>query len=122
MQENLPTTGGQDHSSPPVAADMLIVLCTFPDLETARRISTEIITENLAACVNLIPSVESIYRWEGKIEKSNEVLAIFKVSVVGFKKLEAELLEMHPYETPEIIGIAADQVSLGYLKWVLGPG
>lgn len=56
---------------------------------------------------------------EVKIEKSNEVLAIFKVSVAGFKKLEAELLERHPYETSEIIGIAADQVSLGYLKWVL---
>jgi hypothetical protein len=54
MQENLQSTVGQDHSSPPVAVDMLIVLCTFPDHETARRISKEIITENLAACVNLI--------------------------------------------------------------------
>jgi periplasmic divalent cation tolerance protein len=120
MQENLQSTGGQDHSSPPVAADMLIVLCTFPDAETARRICSEIISANLAACVNLIPAVESIYRWEGKIEQASEMLAIFKVAATGFKDLETELLEKHPYETPEIIGIAPDQVSEGYLKWVLG--
>jgi len=118
MQENLQSTGGQDHSSPPVAADMLIVLCTFPDQETARRISKEIISENLAACVNLIPAVESIYLWEGKIEQANEVLAIFKVAAAGFKNLETALLEKHPYDTPEIIAISADQVSEKYLKWV----
>ncbi len=120
MQENLPSTGGQVLSSPPVAADMLIVLCTFPDAEIARRISKEIISEHLAACVNLVPGVESIYRWEGNIEQANEVLAIFKVNADGFKDLENELLEKHPYETPEIIGIAPDQVSDGYLKWVIG--
>jgi len=119
MQENLQSTGGQEHSSPPVAADMRIVLCTFPDQDTARRISKEIISENLAACVNLIPAVESIYRWEGKIEQANEVLAIFKVSTVGFENLEKLLLEKHPYDTPEIIAIVPDQVSEGYLKWVL---
>lgn len=120
MQENLQSTGGQGHSSPPVAADMLIVLCTFPDAETARRICSEIISANLAACVNIIPAVESIYRWEGKIEQASEVLAIFKIAAIGFKNLETELLEKHSYETPEIIGIAPDQVSGEYLKWVLG--
>lgn len=103
----------------PVAADMRIVLCTFPDAETARRISTEIITEHLAACVNLIPNVESIYRWEGKIERSNEVLAIFKVLAAGFKDLEKCLLEKHPYDTPEIVAVTPDQVTEKYLKWIL---
>ena len=120
MQENFQSTGGQDHSSPPVAADMLIVLCTFPDAETARRICSEIISANLAACVNLVPGVESIYRWEGKIEQASEVLAIFKVSKAGFSDLEKYLLEKHPYDTPEILSIAPDQVSESYLKWVLG--
>jgi periplasmic divalent cation tolerance protein len=120
MQENLQSTGGQDHSSPPVAADMLVVLCTFPDQETARCISKEIISANLAACVNLIPAVESIYRWQGKIEQSSEVLAMFKVAISGFKNLEKKLLEKHPYDTPEIIAIVPDQVSEKYLKWVLG--
>ena len=120
MRENLQPTGEPDPNGSPVVAGMLIVLCTFPDVETARRISTEIISENLAACVNLIPAVESIYRWEGKIEQASEVLAIFKVAAKGFKKLETNLLEKHPYDTPEIVGIAAHQVSDGYLKWVLG--
>ncbi len=120
MQDNLQSTGGQVHSSPPVAADMLVVLCTFPDADAARRISTEIISENIAACVNLIPAVESIYRGEGKIEQASEVLAIFKVSAAGFKELENKLLDKHPYDTPEIIAISPDQVSEGYLKWVLG--
>ncbi len=120
MQENLQSTGGQDHSSPPVAVDMFIVLCTFPDVETARQISTEIISSNLAVCVNLIPGVESIYRWEGKIEQASEMLAIFKVTAAEFKELENALLEKHPYDTPEIIAISPDQVSEGYLKWVLG--
>jgi len=119
MQKNLQSTGGQANPSPPVIADMLIVLCTFPDAETARRISTEIISGNLAACVNLIPGVESIYRWEGMIEQASEVLAIFKVSTSRFKNFEKKLLEKHPYEIPEIIGITADQVSEGYLKWGL---
>jgi periplasmic divalent cation tolerance protein len=120
MQENIQSTGGQNHSSPPVATDMLIVLCTFPDQDTARSISKEIISENLAACVNLVPGVESIYRWEGKIKQAAEVLGIFKVAVNGFKNLKNSLLEKHPYDTPEIIGIAPDQVSEGYLKWVAG--
>lgn len=119
MQENLQPTGGQGDSSPPVAADMRLVLCTFPDQEIARTISKNIITNNLAACVNLIPSVESIYRWEGKIEQSSEVLAIFKVSAIAFDGLEMELLEKHPYDTPEIVSITPDQVSKGYLEWVL---
>lgn len=118
MQENLQPTGGQGHSSPPVSADMRIVLCTFPDAETARHIAKEIVSENLAACVNLVPGVESIYRWEGKIEQASEVLAIFKVATAGFKNLEKALLEKHPYDVPEIIGIVADEVSEGYLKWV----
>lgn len=105
----------------PVDADMRIVLCTFPDVETARHISTEIITENLAACVNLIPNVESIYRWEGKIEQSNEVLTIFKIKASGFKNFEKYLLENHPYDTPEIVAICPDQVSEKYLKWVNSP-
>lgn len=118
MQENLQPTGGQGHSSPPVAADIRIVLCTFPDAETARHIAKEIISENLAACVNLVPEVESIYRWEGKIEQASEVLAIFKVAADGFENLEKVLLEKHPYDTPEIIAISPDKVSEKYLKWV----
>ncbi len=119
MQENLQSTGGPNPSGSPVVVGMLIVLCTFPDAETARRISKEIILENLAACANLIPNVESIYQWEGKIEQSSEVLGIFKVVSSGFTRLEDFLLENHPYDTPEIVGISPDRVSDKYLKWVV---
>ena len=98
---------------------MRVVFCTFPDAETAQRISTQIISENLAACVNLIPGVESIYRWEGKIEQASEVMAIFKVSAAAFEDLKENLLDKHPYDTPEIVGMAVDQVSEGYLKWIV---
>jgi periplasmic divalent cation tolerance protein len=63
--------------------------------------------------------VESIYRWEGKIEQASEVLAIFKVAENGFEALKKELLEKHPYDTPEIVSIPPDQVSEGYLQWVI---
>lgn len=119
MSEIIQTTGGQESPRPSVVSGLSVVFCTFPDQETARRISKDLITDGLAACVNLIPAIESIYRWDGKIEQSTEVLAMFKVVSSGFKKLETALLEKHPYDTPEIIGIAADQVSKNYLKWVL---
>ena len=99
---------------------MMLVFCTFPDMEKAREIGSGIISEGLAACVNLVPQVESIYLWEGKIQSENEVLAIFKLRSDGFDILEKILSERHPYEVPEIVGVAADSVNAGYLDWVLG--
>ena len=72
----------------------------------------------LAACVNLVPAVESIYRWEGKIETASEVLAIFKTTRAVFPAFQQALTELHPYEVPEIIAISTDQVSEPYRKWV----
>lgn len=118
MNQELPT-GGQDDSGPPVFAGLMIVLCTFPDRETARKICREIISEHLAACANLIPTVESIYRWEGKVEQKQEALAIFKVAASAYPKLEHALLEKHPYDTPEIVGLPAQNVEKSYLAWAL---
>ena len=119
MTEEIPETGGGEQSSPPVSLGMMMVFCTFPDAEKAREIAHEIISEKLAACVNILPGVESIYRWEGKVMSEQEVLAIFKVAAAGFQKLEKALLEKHPYETPEIVGISADKVADKYLEWVV---
>jgi uncharacterized protein involved in tolerance to divalent cations len=99
---------------------MMMVFCTFPDQEKAREVATEIIAEGLAACVNILPGVESIYRWEGEILNEQEALTIFKVAAAGFQKLEKAIVEKHPYDTPEIVGIAADKVSEKYLSWVVG--
>lgn len=82
----------------------------------------EIISQGHAVCVNILPGVESIYKWDGKIQKDSEVLAIFKVAAGGYPALEKAILSRHPYDTPEVIGIAADKVEARYLDWVLKRG
>lgn len=78
------------------------------------------IERQLAACVNFIPAVESIYRWLGHVETAGEVLAIFKTSAESFPEFEQALGELHPYEVPEIIAIEPAAVSANYASWVLG--
>jgi periplasmic divalent cation tolerance protein len=99
--------------------ELRLVLCTFPDAGTARQIGTALVEKQLAACVNLIPAVESIYRWQGRVETSAEVLAIFKTSAAVFPELERELAALHPYDVPEIIGIEPAAVSENYAAWVM---
>jgi len=98
---------------------MMLVFCTFPEMEKASEIAGEIVSTGHAACVNLLPGAESIYIWEGKIQRESEVLAIFKVKSAGFGKLEQAILASHPYDTPEIVAITADKVEPRYLDWVL---
>lgn len=96
----------------------MLVLCTFSEIGKAREVCPAIVSEGLAACVNLVPQVESFYLWEGKLQADNEVLAVFKLRADGFSSLEAALSERHPYDVPEIVGLAADRVSERYLDWV----
>ncbi|RPJ34373.1 MAG: divalent-cation tolerance protein CutA [Verrucomicrobiaceae bacterium] len=97
-----------------------IVLCTFPSAEGARQIGTVLVEKQLAACVNLIPAVESIYRWQGKVENAAEVLAVIKTSAAVFPALEKELTALHPYEVPEIIALEPAAVAESYASWLLG--
>ncbi len=97
---------------------LLLVLCTFPDTASARQIGTLLVERQLAACVNLVPAVESIYRWQGKIETATETLAIFKTTAAAFPAFEQKLAEMHPYEVPEIIALAPEKVAAPYRAWV----
>ena len=103
----------------------LVVLCTFPDVEMARGIAAVLVERRLAACVNWLPDVESIYRWEGKVERAGEVLAVIKTT--RYPELEAVLKELHPYEVPEILALPVKAGLAGYLKWLgaecgAGPG
>ncbi len=98
--------------------DLLIVFCTFPDLGKARETATLLVESQLAACVNLIPAVESIYRWEGKTESAAEVLAIFKTTPGAWPRLESRLRELHPYDVPGILALKPDQVAEAYANWV----
>lgn len=98
--------------------DVIVVLCAFPNLESAREIGAGLVEARLAACVSVCPAVESIYRWEGKVESANEVLALIKTTRSGFEALERKLSALHPYEVPEIIGLPAERISEAYLRWV----
>jgi periplasmic divalent cation tolerance protein len=103
-----------------MAKKILLTLSTFPDAETARRISTQLVTEKLAACANVLPGVESIYRWKEKIESGNETLVFFKVSEERQQAFQDKLRSLHPYEVPEIISCNIDSGLPEYLRWVIG--
>jgi len=102
-----------------MAEKILLALSTFPDAETARKISNQLVTEKLAACANILPSVESIYRWKEKIESGNETLVFFKLSEDGQSAFQEKLRSLHPYEVPEIIFVPVSNGLSEYLGWVV---
>jgi periplasmic divalent cation tolerance protein len=97
---------------------ILLALSTFPDGEIARRISNQLVSERFAACANILPSVESIYRWKEKVESGNETLVFFKVSEDQQSAFQDKLRSLHPYDVPEIIFIAVASGLPEYLAWV----
>lgn len=98
--------------------DVLLTLCTCPDRSVAAGIAEHLVSEGLAACVNLIPGIESVYRWQGKIQRDAEVLLLIKTTNARFNALSARLRELHPYDLPEIISVPVTHGLPGYLEWV----
>ena len=96
----------------------LLVLCSFPNAEEARQIGTQLIELQVAACVNLVPQVESIFRWDGAVKTECEVLALIKTTANNYRQVEAEIQQRHPYDTPEVIAIPIPQGSSAYLGWI----
>ena len=96
----------------------ILILCTCPNRETAEEIATALVTQGLAACVNLSPPTTSIYKWEGKIETAEEILLLIKTSRQRYTELEQAILTLHPYELPEIIAVPVELGLSGYLNWV----
>ena len=101
-----------------MAEKILLAISTFPDRETAQRISNQLVTEKLAACANILPGVESIYRWKEKIETGSETLVLFKLSEDRQPAFQEKLRSLHPYEVPEIIFIPITGGLPDYLRWV----
>jgi periplasmic divalent cation tolerance protein len=101
-----------------MSQEILLALSTFPDTEIARRISNQLVSERFAACANILPSVESIYRWKGKIESGNETLVFFKVSEDRQSAFQDKLRSLHPYDVPEIIFVPVASGLPEYLQWV----
>lgn len=97
---------------------LFLILSTFPDRETSQRIAATLVEERLAACVNLVPGVQSIYRWQGKVESAEEVLAVMKTTAELYSPLEARIRELHPYEVPEIMALPVERALEAYAKWV----
>jgi periplasmic divalent cation tolerance protein len=101
-----------------MAEKILLALSTFPDAEIARRISNELVGERFVACANILPAIESIYRWKEKIESGNETLVLFKVSEVRQAAFQDKLRSLHPYDVPEIIFVPVTGGLPEYLQWV----
>ncbi len=95
-----------------------VVLTTAGSQEEARRIALELMERHLAACVNVLPQMESIYRWQGKIESATEWLLIIKTDVAVFARLCEAIQELHSYEVPECIMLEITDGSGPYLQWI----
>ncbi len=96
----------------------MVVFVTVPDKETAERIARALIESRLAACVNIVDGLKSIYWWQGKIEEDNELLLIIKTRIEVFEELVLKIKELHPYTIPEIIGLPIIAGSKDYVDWL----
>lgn len=99
-------------------SEALLILCTCPDVETAAALSRSLVEEKLAACVNIVPGIRSIYRWQGAVVDDQEVLMVIKSLASRHQELEARLLENHPFDVPEVIAVPVDKISASYLAWI----
>ena len=97
---------------------MLVVLTTTPNHDEAERLAHSIVEFRLAACVQILPQMTSVYFWEGKIQRESEHLLLIKTLEEKFEELSAFIQENHSYEVPEIVAIGAEKVSGDYLKWI----
>lgn len=99
-------------------APVLVCLCTCPDRDCADAIAETLVAERLAACVNVSPGTTSIYRWDGRIERGDEVQLLIKTVPARLAALQARLCALHPYEVPELIVLEAVGGLPAYLHWV----
>lgn len=100
--------------------NLRLVIVTCPSIESARTLAEAMLERRLIACANLIPSIESIYRWKGAIEKSSETLLLLKTVENQIPALETALVEAHPYEIPEFVVLTPTAVHSKYAQWVAG--
>ena len=96
----------------------IVLFCTCPSEAEARRIAEALVQSRLAACVNLLSGIESIYRWEGELETAKEVLLLIKSTAERWEELHARITELHSYDAPEIIALPITAGSEKYLNWI----
>lgn len=98
--------------------DAVVCLCTCPDADTARRLAQHLVVSELAACVNMVPGLLSVFRWEGQIEEASEVLLIIKTLAPRVDALAAAIREIHPFEVPELVALPIVGGHRPYLDWL----
>lgn len=98
---------------------ILVVFCTCPDETVARELASGLLEQRLAACVNILPEIRSIYRWEGAVSEDGETLMVIKTSRSSWGRLENWLNKNHPYDLPEVIALPVDKGLPAYLDWVI---
>lgn len=96
----------------------VLVLTNMPDASSAHILAHKLVEKRLAACVNRLPAVQSVYRWEGQIEEATEVTLLIKTTQARYAELEAAIKALHPYQTPEIIAIAIVDGLSEYIGWI----
>lgn len=96
----------------------VIVISTFPDIDTAKNISSRMVREGVAACASIIQVASSIYLWEGSVQDSPECMVLFKTTAENGGRLRERIGECHPYDTPEIAQMAVENINHPYMKWL----
>lgn len=94
------------------------VVTTAPDASVAGSLAARIVEERLAACANVVPGVTSIFRWEGEVQREDEVLVVFKTTEAGYAALRDRIVSLHPYDVPEVLAFPVSNGSDDYLRWV----
>src|ERR687884_545441 len=101
-----------------MSSDAIVVLMTAGSREEAARLADILVVARLAACVQILPEMESVYHWQGKVERAPEILILAKTTQANFASLEAAVRALHSYETPEIIALPITAASAPYLEWL----
>lgn len=99
--------------------NVILVLCNVPDEAVGRTIADALVEQGLAACVNLLPVVQSVYRWQGKVESASETTLLIKSAASRYLEVEQAIAKLHPYDVPEIICLPVNAGLPAYLQWVL---
>ncbi|WP_394778115.1 divalent-cation tolerance protein CutA [Undibacterium sp.] len=98
---------------------VLLVMCNVPDDGAAQHIAQQVLAKKLAACVNVMPEMRSLYHWQGELQVSMEIALLIKTTQARYEELQTLIQQLHPYEVPEIIAIPVAAGLPAYLQWVL---
>ena len=96
----------------------VLVLTTLPLESDAEQFASQLVEEKLAACVNILPAMRSVYRWKGGVERADERQLVIKTTEASVSTLESRICQLHPYDVPEVVVLAIDSGSAAYLSWL----